>query len=143
MKRHLLVMILTTFGLLLPRHLFAQQEYKTVSVCQALHLGVANRESNVEISANVVSDGRHGTILTDERCPGEGLLVDVLPSGADPSVAEFEKALWSAGSPGTTGRKVSGTFYGKLLLDRKTKDLSISIVRVKDLRNVPKGQGSP
>jgi hypothetical protein len=115
--------------------MWAQSHYKKTSVCEMLKVGKVNRVLNVELGADVVSDGMHGAILTDAKCPGKGLLLDVFPADVDPSVSEFEKTLWS-GAPGTTGRKVSGTFFGKLRLDHKNKKLSISVMRVENLLTV-------
>jgi hypothetical protein len=111
-----------------------------------LAAGKADRLLHVRIDADVLSDGKHGAILTDSGCSDRGLLLDVFPAGADPSVADFEKTLWSDGSPGTTGRKVSGTFFGKLKWDRSAKKLNIEVLRVENLRNIrtsPKNSDLP
>lgn len=114
----------------------AQITYKKTTVCKVLAAGKADRLLHVQIDADVTSDGRHGAILTDPSCSERGLLLDVFPSDADPSVADFEKTLWSNGSPGTTGRKVSGTFWGRLTWDRSAKKLNIEIQRVENLQSI-------
>ncbi len=113
-----------------------QERFTKTSVCRVLKLGMVNRIREVEIDADVVSDGMHASILTDAKCPGRGLYLGVVSQDADPSVASFTKALWSDGAPGTTGRHVSGKFFGRLQLDHNTKKVSISLARVKDLLNV-------
>lgn len=113
----------------------SQTLYKRTSVCRVLALGKANRALNVQLDAGVLSDGMHGAILTDTRCPGRGLYLGVIPDDADPSVLALQQALWSDGAPGTTGRRVSGTFCGKLNWDRRTRKLSIVVERVEHLVN--------
>ena len=128
------------------RSIEGQSIYKKTTVCKVLAAGKADRLLHVRIDADVLSDGKHGAILTDSGCSDRGLLLDVFPAGADPSVADFEKTLWSDGSPGTTGRKVSGTFFGKLKWDRSAKKLNIEVLRVENLRNIrtsPKNSDLP
>lgn len=123
-----------------------QTIYKKTTVCKVLAAGKAYRLLHVRIEADVVSDGKHGAILTDSGCSDRGLLLDVFPVRADPSVADFEKTLWSDGSPGTTGRKVSGTFFGRLKWDRGGKKLNIEVLRVENLQNIrtsPKSSDLP
>jgi hypothetical protein len=134
--RKLPVVFLVLIGMLCSRRDGASQTiYKRTSVCHVLDLGTANRVLNVQLDAGVLSDGMHGAILTDTKCPGRGLYIGVIPDEADASVLELQKALWSDGAPGTTGRKVSGTFFGKLRLDHRTKKISLTVTRVEHLVN--------
>jgi hypothetical protein len=121
---------------LLSKRMWAQNTYKKMSVCQALKVGRLDQMSKVEIEANVESDGMHGAMLIDKECPGRGLSLGAFADYPEPSVKEFEKTLWSDGSPGTTGRTVSGRFFGKLQRDHKTKEVSIVVQRVENLLNV-------
>jgi hypothetical protein len=114
----------------------AETHYLKTNVCEVLQRGMANRVLDLEIAADAFSDGRHWSLLMDPKCPTKGLVLDSALPEADESVAEFESALRSQGSPGTTGRRVSGTFFGRLHLDRKTKRLSIALLRVENLQNV-------
>jgi hypothetical protein len=136
MKKQWRIALFLVALMLAAKGMWAQSAYKKMSVCQALKVSGTDRVSNVELEANVESDGMHGAILTDTKCPGRGLLLGVFPDDPDPSVTELEKTLWSDGSPGTTGRKVSGRFFGRLRRDRKTKKVSIVVRRVENLLNV-------
>jgi hypothetical protein len=136
MKKHLAV-FLVLFGILFfCRESKSQTIYKRTNVCHILNLGMANRALHVQLDAGVLSDGMHGAILTDTKCPGRGVYIGVIPDDVDPSVLELQKALWSDGAPGTTGRRVGGTFFGKLRIDHTTHKISITITRVENLVNV-------
>ncbi len=114
----------------------SQTVYKKTNICHILDLGRANRALNVQLDAGVLSDGMHGAILTDMGCSGRGLYIGAILDDADPSVLELQKALWSDGAPGTTGRKVSGTFFGRLRIDHRTTKISITVTHVENLVNV-------
>src|SRR4051812_46536320 len=123
-------MFLLIFGNI---NLTAEVHYKHTSVCEVLTHWPKNGFRYVAIDADVFSDGRHGTMLTDERCVGRGLpLGDPLPN-ADQSVAEFQKVVSSHGSPGTVGRHVRGTFLGKLKVKRESNMILYSVISVKGL----------
>jgi len=136
MKKLLSVFLVLIGTLYFCRESASQNTYKKTTVCHILSLGMANRPLNVQLDAGVLSDGMHGAILTDADCPGRGVYIGAVPDDADPSVLELQKALWSDGAPGTTGRKVSGTFFGKLRVDHATHKISITLTRVENLVNV-------
>ena len=117
----------------------AQHAYTKTTVCRVLSLGTANRTRNVEIKANVMADHMHSALLTDPKCPGKGIFLDVSPSNADQSVTEFDHVLWSDGPPGFGDRTVSGVFFGELKIGGKLplnpghKKISIALIRVGNL----------
>jgi hypothetical protein len=117
----------------------AQRAYTKTTVCRLLSLGAANLPKNVEIKANVMADHMHGALLTDPKCPGGGIFLDVSPSHADQSVTEFDHVLWSDGPPGFGDRTVSGVFFGELRIGGKLpltpghKKISIALLRVESL----------
>lgn len=125
-----------TACLLATHNLQAQGVYKKATVCGVLHGGKAYRGIHVQVDANVLSDGKHGAMLTDVKCPNRGLLLDASHTDADPSVDNLRQALWSDGSPGTTGRRVTGVFFGTLEWDRKSNELRFVVQRVDKLQNV-------
>jgi hypothetical protein len=129
-------MVLLTVCVLAAHNLRAEVSYKKATVCQVLHASKASKGHHVQIEANAVSDGRHGSMLTDVRCPNRGLLLDASQTDADPSVASLRQALWSDGSPGTTGRRVTGVFFGNLTWDRVGRELRFVVQRVDKLQNV-------
>jgi len=134
--RKLLAIFLVLIGTLcFSRESASQTIYKRTNVCRILNLGMANRGLDVQLDAGVLSDGMHGAILTDTKCPGKGVYIGAIPDDANPSVLELQKALWSDGAPGTTGRKVSGTFFGKLRINHTTHKISITLTRVENLVN--------
>jgi hypothetical protein len=141
--RKLVVSLVLLGTLCFWRESAAQTIYKRTNVCRVLDLGKANRVLHVQLDAGVLSDGMHGAILTDTNCPDRGLYIGVIPDDADPSVLELQKSLWSDGAPGTTGRRVSGTFFGKLRLDHRTKKISITVTRIEHLVNVRTDGTSP
>jgi hypothetical protein len=129
-------MVLLTICVLAAHNLQAEGGYKKVTVCQVLHAGKTFKGRHVQFAANAVSDGKHGSMLTDVRCPNRGLLLDASQTDADPSVASLRQALWSDGSPGTTGRRVTGVFFGSLMWDREGRELRFVVQRVDNLQNV-------
>lgn len=120
----------------------AQGRYEKTTVCQVLSLETNNRVLNVEIKADVMADHMHGALLTDNKCPGKGVWLDVSPKNADPSVTDFDHVLWSDGPPGFGSRTLSGRFFGKLRiggplpLNPKRKKISIALMRVENLSDV-------
>jgi len=119
--------------------LHAQRAYTKTTVCQVLSLGTAKRLRNVEIKANVMADHMHYALLTDPKCPGKGIFLDVSPSDAEESVTEFDHVLWSDGAPGFGNRTLSGIFFGELKIGGELplnpghKKISIALVKVEHL----------
>jgi len=104
--------------------------YKTVTVCAVLSNPKAYLRSYVAIDADVLADGRHGTILTDKTCPNEGLPLDYPQPKADHSVADFEDAISSGG---TMNKSVSGRFIGRVRRDTTEKRIYYSLLSVQNL----------
>jgi hypothetical protein len=124
-----------------PYHLRGQDRshYVQTTVCRVLSSKAGSRPLNVEIKADIMADHRHSALLIDKQCPGKGIWLDVVPSDADTSVAEFDRVLWSDGSPGYGERRLSAIFFGKLRiggplpLNPKHKKISIALMRVENL----------
>ena len=91
----------------------------------------------ISIDATVFADGMHGAVLLDDKCPDLGLTLGVTLPHADSSVGDFDKVLWSAGSPGTSGTRVSGTFVGRLRRDPTTRRIHFDLLSVNNLRVTP------
>jgi hypothetical protein len=110
------------------------QEYRREapkrSLCTLLRHRNSYRNAIVEVDGGVLADGRHGITLTDDSCPQEGLPLDYPMLNADKSVPKFESLITESGTPGTIGRRVTGQFIGKVLLDSKTHRLSFALKRV-------------
>ena len=115
------------------RNLFAQKHYTRVSVCHVLKLGMSNRILNVQIDGYVLPNLEHGSILADSQCPDKGLYLEASPGDADSSVSAFYEALPRNAGLGIAGKKLSGKFSGRLRLNRKSKKISIVLMRVDDL----------
>lgn len=113
--------------------------YKKASVCAVLANPKLYLSSYVAIDAGVIADGMHGIVLTDKRCPDQGLPLDFPQSKADKSVSDFEKATTGSDSPGTAGRLVSGKFVGKVRRDPARKRILYSLLSVQNLsiENLP------
>jgi hypothetical protein len=105
--------------------------YRAATVCAVLSNPNAYLQTYVGIDADVVTDGMHGTILTDKNCPNRGLLLDYPRHNADHSVADFETAITNRT---TMGKSVSGTFIGKVTWDKADKRINYSLLSVKNLR---------
>lgn len=88
---------------------------------------------NVQIDGYVLPNLEHGSILADSQCPDRGLYLDASPDDADPSVSALYHSLSRNAGLGVAGKKLSGKFYGRLRLDRKSKKTSIVLMRVEDL----------
>jgi hypothetical protein len=110
-----------------------QAHYKHPTVCAVLAKSAKYRASYIAIDAEVLADGRHGIILTDNRCEGQALPLDYPQPSADKSVADFEKVVTSSGSPGTVGRQITGSFIGKVRRDPVSKKISYSLLSVTNL----------
>ena len=110
---------------------------KHSSVCLARTHYKDFAKTEISIDATVFADGMHGALLLDDKCPGLGLTLGVSLPNADSSVGDFDKALWSAGSPGTTGPKVTGTFIGRLRRDPTTRRIHYDLLSVKNLCVTP------
>jgi hypothetical protein len=108
----------------------------TTTVCVVLKHEVGYRSRSVEIRSEIEADGKHGAMLTDPRCPTRGIGLGVSPPDADESVTALEEMLRGQGGPGTSGRRVTGNFFGRLVRDGKTKHLRIEINKVTDLTSV-------
>ena len=89
----------------------------------------------VAIDAKVLADGMHGALLVDDSCPSLGIALGVSLPGAGADVAAFDKALWSSSSTGTVKSTLSGSFVGRLRRDRKTKNIHLDLLSVKNLRD--------
>jgi hypothetical protein len=107
---------------------------KHSSVCLARTHYKEFASSYVAIDAAVFADGMHGVILLDDKCPNLGLILGVALPGADHSVADFDKILWSSGSPGPAGAKITGSFVGRLRRDPKTRRIHYDLLSVENLR---------
>lgn len=107
--------------------------YKKASVCAVLANPKLYLSSYVAVDAGVFADGMHGIILTDKRCPDQGLPLDFPQTKADKSVSDFEKATTGGGSPGTAGRLVFGKFVGKVRRDPARRRILYSLLSVQDL----------
>lgn len=107
------------------------------SLCTLLKHRNTYRNAIVEVDGGVVSDGRHGIILTDMDCSQEGLPLDYPMSNADKSVSQFESLVSESGTPGTIGRRVTGRFIGKVLVDSKTRRMSFALKQVVKVEATP------
>jgi hypothetical protein len=118
----------------------AQPQYRSADVCSVLARPRHFRSSHIKIDAQVFSDGMHGTILIDGKCPKGGLPLDYPLPNAGKSVDDLDHVIRSAGAPGTTGRRVTGSFIGRLRVDRATGRISFALLSVSDLKSeeVPK-----
>jgi hypothetical protein len=88
----------------------------------------------VSLAADVSADGMHGIILIDKDCPNEGLPLDFPARNADDTVAAFEKLILSSGTPGTGGRRVSGSFFGRLKLASPNGKIYYALQSVRDIK---------
>jgi hypothetical protein len=107
---------------------------REANVCLARTHYKQFRATDISIDATVLADGMHGAVLLDDRCPDLGLKLGVALPNADGSVGDFRKKLWSVGSPGTLGAKVTGTFIGRLRRDPMTRDIHYDLISVENLR---------
>jgi hypothetical protein len=110
---------------------------KHSSVCLARTHYKDFAKTNLSIDATVFADGMHGALLLDDKCPDLGLTLGVSLPNADSSVSDFDKALWSAGSPGTAGAKVTGTFIGRLRRDPRSRRIHYDLLSVENLCVTP------
>jgi hypothetical protein len=108
--------------------------YAQRNLCSVLEAGPHNKEAYLAIEADVFADGMHIAMLTDPNCPGTGLRLGVpLPNADHDSLASLQSAIRSHGSPGTSGRRVHGTFFGKLRINGSTGKLSFALSSVENL----------
>jgi hypothetical protein len=111
------------------------------SLCTLLQHRNAYKNAIVEVDGEVLADGRHGIILTDTDYPQEGLPLDYPLPNADKSVSEFESLVTESGTPGTIGRRVTGRFIGRILVDSKTRRVSFALKQVVTVEATPDPSG--
>jgi hypothetical protein len=109
--------------------------FKETSVCTVLKHRLKFSGLFVTIRAGVLADGMHGIILIDGDCPDQGLPLDFPQPNADQSVSDFEKLISSSGTPGTAGRRVTGTFWGRLKRDASNGKIYYSLLSVHDVQS--------
>lgn len=111
---------------------FSQSPKSQASLCRIAPHMVEYLHKSVEISAGVYGAWPHGFYLEDRGCPKKTIRFDYEISGADPSIAEFDKLL--SHNALHLGLIASGQFRGVVQRDRVSGRLYLSLKSVIGLR---------
>jgi hypothetical protein len=108
----------------------AQTGYKNVSVCEILAQPKNNNLQKVAVDADLLIARPHGVVLVDQRCPGNGLLLDFPSTAEEESVAKLEKAIRRDELP----LESTGRFCGNVSREPKSKRFVLSLRLVLNLQ---------
>jgi hypothetical protein len=112
-----------------------QSKPKAATVCKVLDRPARYRSEWLIINATVLSDGMHATLLKDGSCPKWGLPIAIDPSGnEDESIAKLRQYIMNTGKPGSSGKTITGAFYGRLLYHGSLKSIAFEIHSIQNLK---------
>ncbi len=119
-----------------------------VSVCAILRDSRQYQSQKLAVKAEVFADGMHGSMLTDSRCSGRGLILTEAKDEQEETVKKLQRYIFE-GYPGTgRGKTISGVFVGKLKWTRfpmsSREGFGFEIQTIQDLKlTMPSEFGPP
>jgi hypothetical protein len=119
-----------------------------VSVCDILRDPPHYQSQKLAVKAEVFADGMHGSMLTDSRCSGKGLILTQAKDEQEKTVQKLERYIFE-GYPGTgRGKTISGVFIGMLKWTRfpmsNLEGFGFEIQTIQDLKlTMPSEYGQP
>ena len=106
---------------------------RTVTFCNLATNITAYAGQQIETSLRVITDGRHGAVVTNDECTEKNLkLIIRVDTRSNADIAELRTAMRSGGL-GTAGKVLTATVVGHVLID-SDGSRSLVIEQAKDIK---------